>query len=214
MTALRIADAEGLEALSMRRVAEELGAGTMTLYHYVRTKEDLLALVEDALMGETSDACEPLPKTWRAAIRRLANATRATYARHPWALRSSTGVRLGPNGLRHVEQSLQALAGLALPYEQKVAILSIVDDYVFGHCSGVMRFRERLQLDRKSAKALSDAIKRSLDERDHPQLRALIGDDDPLSAITRKIGATTDDRHFELGLDALLDGLATRFRSK
>src|SRR5690242_20125308 len=91
-TALQIADSQGFEALSMRRVAEELGAGTMTLYYYVRTKDDLLALVEDALMGETADACEALPKTWRPAIRKLATATRTTYVRHPWALRSFTGV--------------------------------------------------------------------------------------------------------------------------
>src|SRR5262245_12639315 len=50
--AIRIADAEGFEAVSMRRVAAELRAGTMTLYHYVRTKDELLALVDNAVMGE------------------------------------------------------------------------------------------------------------------------------------------------------------------
>jgi AcrR family transcriptional regulator len=80
--ALFLADSEGIEALSMRRVAEELGAGTMTLYYYIRTKDDLLALVEDALMGETVEACEPMPKGWRAALTRLATAMRATYVRH------------------------------------------------------------------------------------------------------------------------------------
>jgi len=213
-TALQIADSQGFEALSMRRVAEELGAGTMTLYYYVRTKEDLLALVEDALMGETSDACEPLPKTWRPALRKLATATRATYVRHAWALRSFTGVRLGPNGLRHIEQSLQAVASLDLRFDQKLEILSIVDDYVFGHCSGLMRRRERPQLDRKSAKALREAMKRSLDEGDYPQLRAMIGDEDPVAAFTTSLGFMTEDRHFESGLDALLDGLAKRFKLK
>ncbi len=127
-TALALADSEGFEALSMRRVAEELGAGTMTLYYYVRTKEDLLTLVEDALMGEIAEACEPLPKAWRAAVTKLARATRATCTRHAWALRAVTGLRVGPNGLRHIEQSLQAVAGIDLPLEQKLAILSIVDD--------------------------------------------------------------------------------------
>ena len=50
--ALAIADSEGIDAVTMRRVARELGAGTMTLYHYVRTKDDLLALMSDALLGE------------------------------------------------------------------------------------------------------------------------------------------------------------------
>src|SRR4051812_9203261 len=95
-TALEIADAEGFEALSMRRVGGELGAGTMTLYHYVRTKEDLLALVEDALTGETADACDPLPKAWRPALKKIATATRATYLRHAWALRSLGDMRIGP----------------------------------------------------------------------------------------------------------------------
>jgi AcrR family transcriptional regulator len=210
--ALQIADSEGFEALSMRRVAEELGAGTMTLYYYVRTKEDLLALVEDALMGETSDACEPLPEAWRPALRKLATATRATYLHHPWALRSFTGVRVGPNALRHIEQSLQAVARLNLPVEQKLGILSIVDDYVFGHCSGTLRRRERPQLDRKSTKVLREAMKRSLDSGDYPQLRALIGDDDPVEVFARSLGFMTEDHHFESGLDALLDGLAKRFK--
>lgn len=213
-TALHIADSEGFDALSMRRVAEALGAGTMTLYYYVRTKEDLLALVEDALMGETADACEPLPKRWRPALRMIGMATRATYLRHAWALRSFTGVRVGPNALRHIEQSLQAVASLDLPLEQKLAILSIVDDYVFGHCSGLMRRRERPQLDRKSAKALSEAMTRSLDEGEFPQLRAMIGDADPAEAFTKSMGFMTEEHHFESGLDALLDGLAKRFKVK
>jgi hypothetical protein len=54
----------------------------MTLYYYVRTKQDLLTLVEDALMGEIFEVCDPLPKAWRAAVTKLATATRATCLRH------------------------------------------------------------------------------------------------------------------------------------
>ena len=210
-TALEIADAEGFEALSMRRVAEDLGAGTMTLYYYVRTKEDLLALVEDALMGETVEACDPLPKGWRPAVRKLATATRATYLRHAWALRTLTGVRVGPNALRHIEQSLQAVASIDLPTGKKLEILSVVDDYVFGHCSGLRRRLERPELDRRSEKALSEALKRSLGERDLPELRALIGDRDPAAAFVKSLRFMTAEHHFETGLEALLDGLAKRF---
>jgi len=213
-TALEIADAEGFEALSMRRVAEDLGAGTMTLYYYVRTKEDLLALVEDALMGETVEACDPLPKGWRPAVRKLAMATRATYLRHAWALRTLTGVRVGPNALRHIEQSLQAVASIDLPTGKKLEILSVVDDYVFGHCAGVMRRRGQAQFDRKTARALSEAMGRYLDEGDYPQLRAMIGDDNPFEAFMKNSGFMTEDHHFDVGLDALLDGLAKRFKLK
>jgi AcrR family transcriptional regulator len=211
---MEIADSEGLEALSMRRVAEALGAGTMTLYYYVRTKEDLLALVEDALMGEIADACEPLPKAWRAALRKVAAATRAICMRHAWALRSLTGVRVGPNGLRHIEQSLQAVASVGLPIGQKLEILSIVDDYVFGHCISLMRRRGQMLFDRKAAKALSEAMNRYLDEGDYPQLRAMIGDDDPVDAFVKNSGFMTDDYRFDIGLDALLYGLAKRFKLK
>lgn len=208
--ALAIADADGVAALSMRRVAETLGAGTMTLYYYVRTKEDVLALVDDALMGEIADACEPLPNAWRPAIRTIAAATRATCVRHAWALRSPSGLRVGPNGLRHIEQSLQALASLGLPIGRKLEILSIVDDYVVGHCTSLTR-RDHLRLPRRAAGALSEAMNRYLDDGHYPQLRAMIGDDDPVEAFVKHSGSVTDDARFDVGLDALLDGLAKRF---
>ena len=210
--ALALADSEGFQALSMRRVAEALGAGTMTLYHYVRTKEDLLTLVEDALMGEIAEACDPLPRAWRAAVAKLANATRATCLRHHWALGSVTGLRVGPNGLRHVEQSLQSVAGTNLPLGQKLEILSIVDDFVFGHCLRLNEARRQPQLDRKTAHALSEAMKRHLGDDDYPQLRAMIGDDEPFDAFMRSSGFLTQSHQFDTGLSALLDGLARRFK--
>ncbi len=213
-TALKIADAEGFEALSMRRIAEELGAGTMTLYYYVRTKEDLLTLVEDALLAEICDACEPLPKEWRAAVGRIAHATRATYVRHGWALRWLTGMRVKPNGLRHVEQSLQAVAGTRLPLDQKFEMLSIVDDYVFGHCAGLLRTRRQPRLSRQAARAVNEAMTRYLDQGHYPQLRVLIGDADPVEAFAKSSAFMTQDGHFEIGLDALLDGLARRYKLK
>jgi AcrR family transcriptional regulator len=210
--ALAIADSEGFEALSMRRIAQQLGAGTMTLYYYVRTKEDLLTLVEDALLGEIFDACAPLPKAWRPALRKLAGATRTTWLRHAWAPHSLTSLRIGPNGLRHIEQSLQAVASIDATMEQKLAILSILDDYVFGHCAGMLR--RASQPDRKAARALSQAITRYLADGDYPQLRAMIGDDDPADAFLKHSGFLTQDHHFDIGLDALLDGLTKRFKLK
>src|SRR5262249_50011294 len=67
-TALAIADAEGFEALSMRRIAAELGAGTMTLYHYVRNKEELVALMDDAHMAESLVPEAERPEDWRKAL--------------------------------------------------------------------------------------------------------------------------------------------------
>ena len=84
---MRIADREGFAAVSMRRIATELDAGTMTLYHYVRTKDELLTLVVDAVMAEVViPATEPIPTDWRAALTMVAERTRAALERHPWIL--------------------------------------------------------------------------------------------------------------------------------
>ena len=209
--ALLIADSKGLEALSMRRVAEFLDVGTMTLYHYVRTKDDLLTLVEDTLMAETANACDPLPEDWRTAIITIALATRTTYLRHPWALRATMGARVGPNAMRHIEQSLEAVASLRLDIENKLQILSIVDDYVFGHCASVVRARSQQQFDRKTRKALGEVMTRYLAEVGSPRLQAVIGDSDPVDLLVKSAAATSEEAHFELGLVALLDGLSAHF---
>jgi AcrR family transcriptional regulator len=211
--ALHIADSEGFEALSMRRVAEELGAGTMTLYYYVRTKEDLLALVEDALMGEIVAACEPVPKAWRPAVTKIATATRGTYVRHTWALRSLTGIRVGPNNLRHIEQSLQALAHVELDLGVKLQTLSIIDDYVFGHCLRVSESHDQPHFDRKTANTMNELMTRYLADGEYPQIRAMIGDDEPIDAFIKHSEWMTEG-YFEIGLDALLDGLAKRLKLK
>ena len=136
--ALEIADAEGFEAVSMRRIARSLGAGTMSLYRYIATKDDLLALIGDALLGEALVPGE-LPADWLEAIAAVARQTRRAYLRHPWALHlvqrqgAAKAALGGPNGLRRVEQSLSALSGAPMDARAKLDVLAIVDDYVFGH---------------------------------------------------------------------------------
>src|SRR5271156_4306545 len=82
--ALAIADAEGFASVSMRRVAQELGVGTMSLYYYVKTKDDLIAVMDDALMGEA--LLPSVPKDWRRALTEIATRTHDLFLRHPWAL--------------------------------------------------------------------------------------------------------------------------------
>ena len=110
-TALAIADAEGFEAVSMRRVAAELGAGTMTLYHYVRTKDDLLALMDDAIMGEVLVPDGELPRHWRERCARSRALARRVRAPPVGASRRCRARAVGPNGMRHFEQSLAAVVG-------------------------------------------------------------------------------------------------------
>ncbi len=129
--ALAIADQEGFDAVSMRRVAHELGAGTMSLYYHVKTKDDLVRAMDDALMRET--LLPKLPKPWRRAILEIARRTHAVFVRHPWALVAMLSAPPGLNAMRHMEQCLEALAGTSMSPKQKIALLATVDDFVFGH---------------------------------------------------------------------------------
>ncbi|HEY3882762.1 MAG TPA: TetR/AcrR family transcriptional regulator C-terminal domain-containing protein [Trebonia sp.] len=138
--ALAIADAEGFRAVSMRRVAARLGSGTMSLYRYISTKDDLMALMDDALMAQTLVPDGELPADWRTALAMIARRTRAVYLRHPWAARALPGepgggreTPIGPNGLRHAEQSLAAIDTAPFDTRGKLDLLAIVDDYVSGH---------------------------------------------------------------------------------
>ena len=133
--AIRIADAEGFEAVSMRRLAAELDAGTMTLYHYVRTKDELLTLVVDAFLGEVVlSPTQRLPRDWRAAITMIARRTRDALRRHPWILDITDDPNIGPNAMRHFDQSWQALASLQASFDDKLDLITVVDEYVFGYC--------------------------------------------------------------------------------
>src|ERR1700733_5900004 len=129
--ALAIADAEGFEAVSMRRVARELDVGTMSLYYYVKTKDDLVAVMDDALMGEA--LLPSLPKGWQPAIIAIAKRTHAVFIRHPWALAAMLSAPPGINAMRHMEQCLEALAETSMTKKQKLTLLATVDDLVFGH---------------------------------------------------------------------------------
>jgi AcrR family transcriptional regulator len=130
-TALAVADAEGFQAVSMRRVAQELNVGTMSLYYYVKTKDDLVAVMDDALMGEV--LLQSLPKGWKRAIAEIARRTRSVFLRHPWALVSMLSAPPGANAMRHMEQCLEALAETSMTVEQKLMLLTMVDDFVFGY---------------------------------------------------------------------------------
>src|SRR6188474_3921292 len=126
-TALAIADAEGFEAVSMRRIATDLDAGTMTLYYYVKTKDDLVALMDDAIMAEVLVPADRLPAGWRAGLTAIAHRSRDVFRRHPWALHALQGARIGPNGLAHMEQSMSALVDAPLDDRGKLHLLSVVD---------------------------------------------------------------------------------------
>ncbi|MCO5992070.1 TetR/AcrR family transcriptional regulator [Actinoallomurus rhizosphaericola] len=129
--AVRIADAEGLEAATMRRIAAEIGAGAMSLYRYVPSRDDLLELVADRLMGEID--VEGMPSgDWRADLTRYADGLRAMWLRHPWIAtvnRSLPG--LGPNQLLLIDRVM----GVLDPYvsiDENLGLMAILNGYVEG----------------------------------------------------------------------------------
>src|SRR6201999_3379398 len=105
--ALQIADAEGLEAVSMRRLARELRAGAMSIYHYFQSRDELLDLMGDTVAAEM--LVPKLPDDWRGALREIAQRGRQAFLNHPWLLLTlQDRPRVSPNLLRHIEQSAQA----------------------------------------------------------------------------------------------------------
>jgi AcrR family transcriptional regulator len=129
--ALAIADEEGFAAVSMRRVAQELGVGTMSLYYYAKSKAELISAMDDALMAEV--LIPNLPKNWRKALTAIAHRTRDVFVRHPWALSSMQSAPPGVNAMFHMEQCLEALAKTSMTTEEKLTLLALIDDFVFGY---------------------------------------------------------------------------------
>lgn len=190
--AIRLADAEGLEAVSIRRVAAELDARAMSLYDHFASKQDLLVSMVDEKVGEML-ASQPLPNEWREAVAVSARKMYAAYAHHPWMLFVAVErARPGPNGVKLAKQMARALANLPLEHEDVWQLQGIVNDYVIGYS-----FRTVGTVnpeDMEAAIAASDVV-------EFPELAAL-----PDSLRTR----SSIDR-FELGLQTVLDGIERRF---
>lgn len=202
--ALAIADEEGYEALSMRRVAERLGAGTMTLYHYVRNKDELITLMADEVMGEVLVPAGELGGDWRTAMGQIAKRTHAAFHRHRWALDRLGDGRPGPNGIRHFEQTLAAVASLDVSERRKFELISLVDDYVFGFC---LREAQEMEEHRRGfGPDVLEFFQRELDSGEYPNIRDFLGDDME-AGVGRIADLLFDGERFERGLERLLDGI-------
>lgn len=204
--ALHVADTEGVEALSMRRLAAELGAGTMTLYHYVHTKDELLALLADRVMGELALDDDEFPEGWREAMSVIARRTRDVLLAHPWVFDISEDPTFGPNGMRHFDQSLRALAGLDVPVRRKFEILQLIDEYVFGFC---LHAREDAALvrDERAAGQLRRYVVELAASGDYPQVASLI-DTYGIDNLFYDLADPGSERdRFDRNLLLLLDGI-------
>jgi AcrR family transcriptional regulator len=206
-TAIRIADAEGFAAVSMRRIAAELESGTMTLYHYVRTKDELLSLIVDAVMSEVvlPDGVA-MPAGWRDALTLVAGRTRASIEKHDWIFDIADDPPVGPNFVRHFDQSLQAVASLDLPLTEKFDIVSAVDEYVFGYCLQHRNNRSAHE-ERSFDDDTLSYVERLVESGDYPQLEAMTreyGLEEGWRLIEKHM---RDPQRFTRNLDRLLDGI-------
>jgi AcrR family transcriptional regulator len=131
--AIEIADTEGLEAVSIRRLATKLEARPMSLYSHIERKGDLIDLMVDEVMGGAILPDPPPSDDWRDDLRRIAQATRESTRAHPWMIAAAfRRPFIGPNALRHIDQSLAAVSSLPLAPERKRAALLAIDTYTLG----------------------------------------------------------------------------------
>ncbi|MER7397380.1 TetR/AcrR family transcriptional regulator [Streptomyces sp. NPDC000151] len=202
--AVAVADTDGLAALSMRRVASELGVGAMSLYRYIPGKAELLDLMLDKVV-EFDAPSHPAPEAgWRAALTAVAHGSRRLYHQHPWLLQvDQARPLLGPNALDGLEYALEGLAGTRLSGREKIHVLVALDGFV----TGVTRVEvNSAQAEKRSGvsdadfwKAQEPLLNRAMNSGRYPQLATL-----PADAFDDAGGDI-----FELGLDRLLDGFTS-----
>ena len=205
-TAVRLADAEGIDALSMRRLASELEVGTMTLYHYVSTKAELLMLVTDTVMSEVVVPSHvPIPDDWRAALTLIATRTRAAFVNHPWMLDINDDPPIGPNSVRHFDQTLEAVASLDMPLADKVDIISVVDEYVFGYSWSERNSRHDRAVDDEDE--MVDYLTVLTETGAYPHLAALTDEMGVRPVWRATHAALRDETRFDRNLGRILDGI-------
>ncbi|MGW3955027.1 TetR/AcrR family transcriptional regulator [Streptomyces sp. NPDC004752] len=200
--AVRIADADGLDAVSMRHVAAELGCGTMSLYNYVPRKEDLYELMVDAVSGEHE--LWQSSGDWRADMVRVARQTRALMHRHPWLPRLMSPVYgFSPNALRYIEHCLACLEPLEAargPKLELVAMLNgVVTTYVRNELETAERTRALPWTEEQENAARSAYLGGRIASGAYPHLAAVLAKDP---------GPVDMEAVFERTLDRILDAFA------
>jgi AcrR family transcriptional regulator len=200
--AVAVAVAEGIEAVSMSRVAKELGSSPMSLYRYVAAKDELLTLMVDAALGATPSTPQP-GEGWRAGIERWAWTYHDALRRHPWVLRVPiSGPPVTPNQIRWLEDGLTALHDTGLTEPEKLSVILLVSGYVRNEATLAADIA-----DAASAAGVevmpgwADLLRRVTDAGRFPALHraldseAFARDDEP-------------DDEFVFGLERVLDGVA------
>jgi AcrR family transcriptional regulator len=208
--AMELADADGIAAVSMAKVAERLGFTTMSLYRYVSSKDDLLALMFDAAVGD------PPPRArrrgWRTGLTRWAHGVFESYRRHPWALDIPiTGPPALPNQLAWLDWGLAAMEATTLEISERLSVMVLLSGYVRSVATltrDIAGGHQRAGSTPASVQADYEALLGSLvTAARFPALHAavhggLFTDGDP------------DDLEFGFGLSTILDGVDALIRRR
>jgi AcrR family transcriptional regulator len=203
--AVALADARGIEAVSMRTLAQELGVGATSLYRYVARKDELIELMVDAVMG--TDLLFEVEGRWRQDLRSFAHGLRAMILRHPWMAVPSAGLRsFGPKTAGLYERVLGTIDGLGLEIDDMLVMVETLDAFVRGRALEELSEQEAVRrsgLDQEQWMDTQTPYIRSLVERgSYPLLTRVVLD---------ASGPHDPDRlehGFDLGLERVLDGLA------
>ncbi|AXX30771.1 TetR/AcrR family transcriptional regulator C-terminal domain-containing protein [Actinosynnema pretiosum subsp. pretiosum] len=204
--AVALADEDGLAALSMRRVAEALGVGTMSLYTHVPGKAELVEAMVDAVSASTPR--EPATGGWRERLEAVARDNRALLLRHPWLLDAPLHrAVLGPGAIGKYEHELGAVDGIGLDEVEMDAVLTLV----LGH----VRATARAAVDAERARTGSGMGDEQWWAKAGPALAAVL--DEERYPLAARVGAAASAAHraphdaehaFAFGLRRVLDGVA------
>ncbi|MET7293254.1 TetR/AcrR family transcriptional regulator [Streptomyces griseoloalbus] len=199
--AIQVADREGIGALSMRRIATELGTGTMSLYRYVPGKGELLDLMLDRVQRPSENPADLGDGGWRPALEALGRAALALYRRHPWLLQvNQSRPILGPAALDGMERVLSRIKPMGLSDPELLSAVIMVEGYVVGAA--------RTQLYQEEAERNSGLTDAQFWEAQRPALeKAMNSGHYPILAGLSEDTFGSDFDHFEFGLQRILDGL-------
>jgi AcrR family transcriptional regulator len=207
--AIEVADAEGLAALSMRKVADRLGVGTMSLYRYVPGKDELLDLMLDAVLPDPATLAQE-PGEWRARLESFARAAWRLFHEHPWMLLASQRHPvMGPREMAGLESLLAAVAGIGLDEHETMGVIFTVDGYVRGVA--------RSSVDAMEAERRTGVTTDQWWTAQGEALHDLFTDQSyPMIAKVSEAGVWDqhEDAWFEFGLARVLDGIEQLVRAR
>jgi len=195
--AIRLADAEGFERLTMRKLAQELGVEAMSLYHHAANKDDILDGMVDTIFSEIDFT--PLTADWKAAMRQRAHSSRAVLLRHPWALRLiESRAAPGAATLKHHDAVIGCLRHAGFSIELTAHAYSVLDSYTYGFVHTELN----LPFDTsEGAHQVAEGIMSRFPADQYPHLIELA-----TQQVLNKPGYTYGSE-FEFGLELILDGL-------